>query len=482
MGQAPSRALDTDESERGAATSLPASVRVEGIWRDKGGRTWTHALLRRLLACADVAAALLGSLSLVVVGRGDTAQLAWSLAVVPVWIVVAKLLGLYDRDGRSLRHLTVEEAPFLVLWALIGVTSVWLFLDIAPASRPDAATAIVAGVVAAFSALFLRALARYVWRRITPPVRIAFIGSIGAANALRRKLELFPDVHATIVCVNDPKHLAELELDPQFLAMADRVCFAPASLDDDEIGYVLGIARSAGLKLSVMPPSPGVFGTATTLDHLADLPVLEYNTGHLSRSTLLLKRMLDVVVSGAALVVASPAMVLVATAILADGRGPILFRQWRAGQHGHPFRMLKFRTMVPDAEEQLADLVPFEELDEPVFKLSDDPRVTRVGRFLRRWSLDELPQLVNVLRGEMSLVGPRPEQVELVELYTPEQHIRLDVKPGLTGPMQVYGRGELTFPERLAVERDYVECLSIGRDLRILGMTLAVVLGRRGAY
>jgi lipopolysaccharide/colanic/teichoic acid biosynthesis glycosyltransferase len=117
-----------------------------------------------------------------------------------------------------------------------------------------------------------------------------------------------------------------------------------------------------------------------------------------------------------------------------------------------------------------------------MFKLVQDPRVTRIGRFLRRTSLDELPQLLNVLRGDMSLVGPRPEQIELVERYRPEHVFRLTVKPGLTGPMQVYGRGELTFDERLAVERDYIENLSLGRDLRILALTLTAVVGGRGAY
>jgi lipopolysaccharide/colanic/teichoic acid biosynthesis glycosyltransferase len=135
-----------------------------------------------------------------------------------------------------------------------------------------------------------------------------------------------------------------------------------------------------------------------------------------------------------------------------------------------------------EAEALLTDLVPFDGLADPVFKLANDPRITRVGRFLRRWSLDELPQLVNVLAGEMSLVGPRPEQVELVDRYSEEQkRIRLALKPGMTGPMQVYGRGLLTLPERLAVESDYVENLSIGRDLRILGMTMPVILARRGA-
>jgi lipopolysaccharide/colanic/teichoic acid biosynthesis glycosyltransferase len=144
--------------------------------------------------------------------------------------------------------------------------------------------------------------------------------------------------------------------------------------------------------------------------------------------------------------------------------------------------MWKFRTMVRDSEAMLADLVPFDKLEEPVFKLRDDPRVTRVGRVIRRFSIDELPQIVNVLRDDMSIVGPRPEQLNLVERYNSEQRLRLKVKPGLTGPMQVYGRGELSLEERVAVERDYIENLSIGRDLRILMMTVAPVVTGRGAF
>ena len=130
----------------------------------------------------------------------------------------------------------------------------------------------------------------------------------------------------------------------------------------------------------------------------------------------------------------------------------------------------------------LQDIVPFAELDEPMFKLREDPRVTRVGRVLRRWSIDELPQLWNVLLGQMSLVGPRPEQTELVSRYAPEHWFRLAVRPGLTGPMQVYGRGQLTFEERLAVERDYIDHLSIVGDVQIIAMTIACVFHGRGAY
>jgi lipopolysaccharide/colanic/teichoic acid biosynthesis glycosyltransferase len=225
-----------------------------------------------------------------------------------------------------------------------------------------------------------------------------------------------------------------------------------------------------------------MFGTATNLTHIADLPLLDYNTWDISRMTLALKRCLDVLLALFALALALPLMVLVALATVVDSRGPVFFRQIRGGERGRPFQMLKFRTMVKDAEAMLPELVPFEQLDSPMFKLKFDPRVTRVGRLLRRTSIDELPQLINVLRGEMSIVGPRPEQLDLVERYAPEHQFRLQVKPGITGPMQVYGRGELTFEERLAVEREYVENLSLTRDIRIVLMTLPAVFGRRGAY
>ena len=144
--------------------------------------------------------------------------------------------------------------------------------------------------------------------------------------------------------------------------------------------------------------------------------------------------------------------------------------------------MIKFRTMVCDADDRLGDVVRLDSLSEPMFKLRADPRTTRVGRFLRRWSLDELPQLVNVLLGQMSLVGPRPEEARLVERYRPEHRFRLDATPGMTGPMQVFGRGDLTFDERLAIEREYIENVSLGRDVHILLLTLPTVVSGRGAF
>jgi exopolysaccharide biosynthesis polyprenyl glycosylphosphotransferase len=480
MNELSSPAVETERLEELPAAGASAAVRATRVWPGQEVRGWRYALLRRMLALADVTAALLASLSLTVRAENN-AQLAWSLALLPVWIVVAKLLGLYDRDQRTLRHLTVDEVPQLVLWALIGTACLSVFLGFMPAGRLQASNAVAVGAVALISAAVLRAFGRWLWRLATPPERAAVIGTPANAAIVRRKLELFPDLHLSVVDereqldINDPD-------DREWLTTLDRLVFAPSALDEHEVRGLVELARKTHMALCVVPPSHGFFSASVRLNHLAELPLIEYRTSDPSRSTLFLKRVLDVVVSALALVLLWPAVLIIAAAIKLDSHGPVFFTQLRSGKDGHPFRMLKFRTMVMDAEALLPQLVKFDELADPVFKLAHDPRVTRFGRILRRWSLDELPQLWNVLVGQMSLVGPRPEEVALVERYTLEQRVRLAVKPGVTGPMQVYGRGALTFGERLAVERDYIENLSLGRDLRILGMTITVILGGRGAY
>lgn len=194
------------------------------------------------------------------------------------------------------------------------------------------------------------------------------------------------------------------------------------------------------------------------------------------------KRLTDVTLAAASLVALAVPLAVIAAVVKLDSPGPAIFRQVRVGQNGRLFRIFKFRTMVDRAEEKLPQLVDLDALPEPAFKLRADPRVTRAGRFLRRWSLDELPQLVNVLRGEMSLVGPRPEQAEVVARYTDDQRRRLAVKPGMTGPMQVAGRGDLPFEERLALELDYIQRYSLRRDLALLLRTLPAVVRGEGAY
>ena len=240
--------------------------------------------------------------------------------------------------------------------------------------------------------------------------------------------------------------------------------------------------KAAGLGLTILPPHYGLMGPGIELNRLAELPVLDFRFSDPPRSTMAIKRGMDLVVSGVLLTILSPLLLVTAIVILIDSGRPVFFRQKRAGQNGKPFTMLKFRTMVPDAEERLKDLVDLDDLDEPVFKIQDDPRVTRAGRLLRRTSIDELPQLINVFRSDMSLVGPRPEEEAVVALYDERQRVRLAVKPGLTGPMQVYGRGDLSFEERLAMERDYLDNISLTSDLALLLRTPSAIIRGSGAY
>jgi len=194
------------------------------------------------------------------------------------------------------------------------------------------------------------------------------------------------------------------------------------------------------------------------------------------------KRAIDLAGALVTLVLVALPMAIIALIIKVDTSGPAFFRQTRIGQKGTPFRIFKFRTMVSNAEAVLPQLLDLDALAAPAFKIPDDPRVTRVGRFLRRWSLDELPQLFNVLAGEMSLVGPRPEEAGVVARYTDDQRRRLAVKPGMTGPMQVNGRGDLSFEERLQLELDYIDHYSLRRDMAIFLRTLPAVWSGRGAY
>jgi lipopolysaccharide/colanic/teichoic acid biosynthesis glycosyltransferase len=187
------------------------------------------------------------------------------------------------------------------------------------------------------------------------------------------------------------------------------------------------------------------------------------------------KRLTDVTGALLGIVVTLPLWALIALAVKLTSRGPVFFTQERAGVRGQPFRMFKFRTMVVDAEARLKELVQLDDLSEPVYKLADDPRVTRVGRFLRRFGLDELPQLLNVLRGEMSLVGPRPEVLALASRYNAEQQRRLLIKPGITGYQQINNRGMPDMAARLAYDIYYLRHRSMRLDLWILIMTIFVI-------
>jgi exopolysaccharide biosynthesis polyprenyl glycosylphosphotransferase len=197
---------------------------------------------------------------------------------------------------------------------------------------------------------------------------------------------------------------------------------------------------------------------------------------------LLIKSLFDKIIATAALIVFSPILALIALAIVLDDGGPALFTQTRVGQDGQPFTVLKFRTMVADAELRKEALLALNESDGVLFKMRKDPRITTIGSFLRRTSLDELPQLLNVMLGEMSLVGPRPALPAEAALYSDELRRRLDVKPGMTGLWQINGRSDLSYEDAVRLDLRYVKNWTLALDLQILWKTCAAVANGQGAY
>lgn len=240
--------------------------------------------------------------------------------------------------------------------------------------------------------------------------------------------------------------------------------------------------EKTGTDLCVAPALLDVAGPRTTVRPTAGLTLLHVDHPQLSGPRQVLKDLFDRVVAAAVLVVLSPVLAVLAVAIRITDGGPALFTQTRVGKDGEKFKIYKFRTMVTDAEAHLAELQAKNELDGVLFKMRKDPRVTAIGTWLRKWSLDELPQLFNVLLGEMSLVGPRPALPGEAAQYADHVRRRLVVKPGLTGLWQVSGRSDLTWDESVRLDLRYVENWSLALDLQILWKTLAVIVKGSGAY
>ncbi len=217
------------------------------------------------------------------------------------------------------------------------------------------------------------------------------------------------------------------------------------------------------------------------VEDLEGIPMLAFSSAPSAMAPLAGKRVFDVVVSALALLLMSPLLILIAIAIKLDSPGPVFFRQRRVGLSGREFRLYKFRSMSHDAEARLSELRSRNEMDGPVFKMRDDPRVTRVGRLLRKTSLDEFPQFLNVLRGEMSVVGPRPPLPSEVRLYERWQRRRLSVKPGITCTWQVSGRNEIDFARWMDLDLHYIDNWSLWHDLKIVLLTIPAVVFGRGA-
>jgi exopolysaccharide biosynthesis polyprenyl glycosylphosphotransferase len=482
---APSAAPAPGPSRR---TDLAARLGLTGA---EGSRR-RGALLRRLLAIGDWTA-LIGALCLVTATTSttDVAALFWAALFSPTWILVVKFHGLYDNDHRRIRHSTLDELPSLVSASVVGTLVLDGLLALSPVGPLSPMSAIGLGLATLVASFVLRGALRFLWHRLTGLANGVVIGPAAAVDMVARRVSTHPETRLALIGYLSAADEAATEL-PRLGSIAEisrvaeeyeieRVVVTGQEMSKEAAERLIEECKEEGLALTFLPQHYGLLGPGIELNRLAELPVLDFRFSDPSRSTVAMKRAMDVAISATLLFLLSPLLLAIAIAILLDSGRPVFFRQRRAGLEGEPFTMVKFRTMVADAEARLGELVDLAALEQPAFKIADDPRVTRTGRLLRRTSLDELPQLLNVLRGEMSLVGPRPEEESVVALYDERQRGRLAIKPGMTGPMQVYGRSDLTFEERLAMERDYLDNLSLLTDLALLLRTPRAVVRGEGA-
>ncbi len=476
----------TDEVQAASGHTLRRPV-------GSGPQRWIHTY-RVALVTGDAIAgmAVLG----LVLASG---QFSWAVAGLPLaWVAVGALTGVYrphvlSAGSHDLRAVLLAGVVLLAAISVLEVAGVTL-----------QRTSVIAAILATTG---LASLVRFGTRIMINArrkaggctQRILVVGEAGPVTEMVERLHRAARAIEPVAVVV-PAHEAELvqslglpvcalsESDPETAVaaaeehLADAVLLVPGSGIDT--GVWRGISRACewhGLQIMF---SPGVVDVATSAPFVsvAGVPVLAVPRPGPGGAGQFAKQLVDRAGAGIGLLVVWPVLAAIALAIRLDSRGPVLFRQVRVGQNGVPFKITKFRTMHIDAEATLAQLRHLNESEGPLFKLRDDPRITRVGKMLRKFSLDELPQLANVEAGAMSLVGPRPPLPSEVEEYTRVERRRLLVKPGLTGLWQVGGRSGLGWAEAVQLDIRYVESWSLPLDLRILARTIPAVLRGTGAF
>jgi exopolysaccharide biosynthesis polyprenyl glycosylphosphotransferase len=456
-----------------------------------GGVLRRDTIYRRALGLSDMVA---GTLALLFAAAmlGSDALLPGAAGVIVVLVLVAKAAGLYDRDEHLLRKTTLEEAPRVFEVATLCALLTWLADGLVVEGVLGRAQ--VLGLWAGLLVLLLvgRVAARRLARALAQEERCLIIGDGTGTEWARRKLEVSHVVKATLVgcvplessaeAVPGVPHLGRLDSLAALVSEhgIDRVIVAPDASDSDEILDVVRLVKAMGVKVSVLPRLFEVVGSSVEFDDVEGMTLLGVRRYGLTQSSRNLKRGMDLVGALALLVILGPLLLMIAVAIKLGSPGPVLFRQRRVGRNDEEFEMFKFRTMVEDAEERKDELAEHNEVDGGLFKIADDPRITRTGGFLRRTSLDELPQLLNVVRGEMSMVGPRPLVVDEDSQVEGWERHRLHLPPGMTGLWQVFGSSRIPLNEMVKIDYLYGANWSLWSDVKILMRTLPYVLGRRG--
>ena len=381
------------------------------------------ALFRRLLGLADLFGTYLALAVAVLVIGGRGHGLRPTASLVGLFVVLtSKAIGLYDRDEHTLRKSTIDELPKILYLSISYALVVWLCEQLLVRGwlgRPQVFGLALGSFVFVTLA---RVTARHVALAASPPERCLLIGNLSEATRAARKLTTAPGVKAKIVgrvplgggawdlrpAITLPT-LGDIASLGRIVTQYDveRAIIAPEG-DDQQTLHVIRLLKALGVKVSVLPRLLEVVGSSSIFDEVDGITLLGVRRYGLSKSSAILKRIVDVVAALLGLALLSPLLLAIAIAIKLDSRGPVFFRQRRIGRWGRQFEMIKFRSMVEDAEQIKDQLRPRNEAEGGLFKITADPRITRVGRILRQTSFDELPQVFNVLRSDMSLVGPRP--------------------------------------------------------------------------
>jgi exopolysaccharide biosynthesis polyprenyl glycosylphosphotransferase len=473
------------------------------------GRVHRGWFVRRMLLAADVLGLLFAFFVVEVAFSGTSGAIDYFgpatetlvfVATLPLWIIAAKLYGLYDRDARNADHSTVDELPSIFHFVTVAV---WLFFALSwttGLTDPNQIKLATFWLLAITGITSFRVVARVVARRQPAYIQNAIIiGAGDVGQLMARKLLNHAEYGINPVGFVDsrPKErhdglgdlalLGTLDDVPELVRRLDieRVIIAFSNESHTEMLHLVRSLKDLEVQVDIVPRLYEIVGPRLNFTSVEGIPIVSIPALRLPRSSRLLKRMLDFTVALFTLIVMAPLFVLIALLIKLDSRGPILFSQERMGSRGAKFRIYKFRTMVQDADAKKASLSHLSKHangDSRMFKIREDPRVTRVGRLLRRLSLDELPQLLNVLNGEMSLVGPRPLVLVEDEFVESWARRRLDLRPGITGAWQVLGRTDIPFEEMVKLDYLYVTNWTLAGDLRILARTIPAVFRSQDAY
>ncbi len=491
-----------DPSEEWAGLSVVqryrSSVGGESRYRNDGNAEAPLAPLRRRILASDITLiSLVCLIGILVSARASTwaidpviAVYGMPFVIALLWFALLVFRGAYDQRviGIGTEEIRRVAGATVVTFSVVAGVSYLFRADI---SRAYAYISLPLGLI-------LMIVMRFVWRNWLYRARgqgkymhrTVIIGNDPGARDLAARFH--EDTYAGYEVVaqygltfEDSSQLENWlgRLDSLLdESQADAVAVAPSeNLQTELVRQLAWRLEGRNIDLLIAPAMADLAGPRVSVRPAAGLPLLHLDEAVLSRPQAFAKRALDLVGAAGLILILSPVMLACAIAVKMSSRGPIIFRQTRIGRGGEPFTMLKFRTMIANADSVKEELRAAHAIDEPMFKMTDDPRITPVGRFLRRWSLDEIPQFFNAVAGSMSLVGPRPHPMDDVDRYEAEAYRRLALKPGLTGLWQVEGRSNLTWAEALQLDLYYVETWSLAGDVVLLARTMRAVLQRRGA-